>query len=391
MDFYFDKNVNVELSNWRTPPYNRWAFSNVCEIVPSSVIQNNPLRVIKIPTSDSNINQFHLDYDGQSLDLEAWINATYGDGLVIIKNGRIICEKYSGETNSRSKHILMSVSKSILGLIAGILSERGELNLSDRVDKVIPEMKQTAYAGSTIQDVLDMRAGILFKENYEATSGPIIKYRKSHLWDPLDDDEKPSDLKSFLKTLVKAEGEHGGKFHYVSTNTDLLGWIIEKETGTRYSTLLSELLWNPIGAEESAYITVDRLGAPRCAGGVCATVRDLAKIGLVISNNGSLEEHKIIPSSWIEDIIENGNKSAWDNGDFYELFSKNNIHYRNQWYVERGSHPMMFAVGVFGQNLFIDIYNNLVIAKVSSQPSALDKKFIDLTYAGVQQIRKIIN
>jgi len=91
--------------------------------------------------------------------------------------------------------------------------------------------------------------------------------------------EPPTDLRSFLSTLTERHGEHNGRFHYVSPNTDLLGWVLERATGTRYADLVGQALWQPVQAERDAYITVDRFGAPRCAGGFCATPRDMARIG----------------------------------------------------------------------------------------------------------------
>lgn len=389
MDFYFTKNDKVDLSNWRKPPYNRWSFSNVSELVPSSVIQRHASNTKGFNFNESKIKLFNLEHDGETYSLEDWFEKTYGDGIVIVKNGNIIYEKYDGATDERTKHILMSVSKSILGLVTGALVEKGMINLTSKVEDIIPELEKTAYKGASIQDVLDMRASVLFDENYEATSGAIIEYRKSHLWDPLETHENPSCLHEFLGSLDKSDGKHNGKFHYVSTNTDLLGWIIEESTGIRYSTLLSDYLWKPMGAEEDAYITVDSLGAPRCAGGVCATVRDLAKIGLIIANEGKVNGREVIPKFWVDDIVNNGSSAAWESGDFYDLFPEKNMHYRNQWYVEKGSNPLVFAVGVFGQNLFVDTKNNLIVAKVSSQPSALDKNYIDLTHAGINHIKEL--
>ncbi|MGE3371455.1 MAG: serine hydrolase [Rhizobiaceae bacterium] len=93
-------------------------------------------------------------------------------------------------------------------------------------------------------------------------------------------------LRSFFALMVERDGAHVDKFHYVSPNTDLMGWVVERATGERYADLVSDYLWRPMGAERSAYITVDRLGAPRCAGGFCATTRDLARLGLLISEGG---------------------------------------------------------------------------------------------------------
>jgi CubicO group peptidase (beta-lactamase class C family) len=125
---------------------------------------------------------------------------------------------------------------------------------------LVPEVGGTAYQGATMRRLLDIRAGVAFDEDYLATSGPIITYRKATNWVPLDPGEVPSDLRSFFRTMTERDGPHGGRFHYVSPNTDLLGWVIERVTGRRYPDLISALIWRPMGAARSAYITVDRLG-----------------------------------------------------------------------------------------------------------------------------------
>jgi CubicO group peptidase (beta-lactamase class C family) len=132
---------------------------------------------------------------------------------------------------------------------------------------VVPELIGTAYEGASIQHLLDMRTGVAFDEDYMATSGPIVEYRKSTNGSPLGPGESPSDLRAFYQSLRTLDGHHGGRFHYISPNTDLLGWVIERATGCRFADLMSDCIWKPMGAEASAYITVDRLGAPRCAGG----------------------------------------------------------------------------------------------------------------------------
>jgi CubicO group peptidase (beta-lactamase class C family) len=288
-------------------------------------------------------------------------------------------------------HILMSVSKSVLGILAGILVERGDLVLDAHITGLVPEVAKTAYAGATLRNMLDMRVGVHFEEDYRATSGPIIDYRKAQNWDPLERGETPSDLRRFFRSLVESDGTHNSQFHYVSPNTDLLGWVIERATGNSYADLVRDLLWRPMGASRSAYITVDRLGAPRCAGGFCATTRDLARLGQLILRDGQRDGDQIIPQSWIKDIYERGDAAAWGAGDFAEYLPDLPIHYRNKWYVLKGQAPMMFGVGIFGQNLFVDPANEIVVAKFSSQGAAMDHQRIALTMRAVAALRKFIS
>lgn len=358
-------NQQVTLANWRAAPFNRWGFQHVRELIPSADIPNDPRRVRELPAAK------------RELDLGSFLAETDTDGFVVLHRGRVVAEHYANAMTAETPHILMSVSKSMMGLLFGSLGIDAERPVTD----FVPEVAATAYAGATVRHLLDMRAGVKFDEDYLATSGPIVEYRKSTGWNALAPGEVPGDLHSFYKVLTERDGPHGGRFHYISTNSDLLGWVIERATGRRYADLASEHLWKPIGAERSGYITVDRFGAPRCAGGMCVTVRDLARVGQWMI------EH---PSAWIEDIEKNGERTAWDTGSFAGYFPGIPMHYRSQWYVMLGASPLILGLGIHGQNLFIDRKHELVIAKVSSQALPLDAPRIGLTLRAVSQIRKAL-
>src|SRR6185437_6250734 len=109
--------------------------------------------------------------------------------------------------------------------------EQGKLDPEQQVVSIIPELEDSVYSNATVRHVLDMRVGVDFDENYLATSGPIIEYRKATNWNSLDPGERPTDLRAFLASMRQRSGPNGGPLHYVSTNTDLLGWILERASG----------------------------------------------------------------------------------------------------------------------------------------------------------------
>jgi CubicO group peptidase (beta-lactamase class C family) len=372
------RDAQVTLANWRNPPFARWAFQHVRELIPTAEIGNDPANVRPLPEQP---------LDAAKLPLEDFLEATDTDALVILHRGRLVFERYLNGMTPHTPHILMSVTKSMLGLLSGILAGRGLLDIERPVTDILPELKSTGYAGATVRHLLDMRSGIAFDEDYLATSGPIVEYRKSTGWNPLQPGEAPSDLRSFYRTLTGKEGPHGGIFRYISPNTDLLGWVIERATGRRYADLLSELLWKPAGAERAGYITVDRLGAPRVAGGMCVTPRDLARVGLLMAENGRRGSSEVIPAAWIEDIAKNGDAAAWAAGSFAEYFGNAEMHYRAKWYVLRGAEPLLFGWGIHGQHLFVDRAMGLVIAKASSQALPVDVGRIRTTVAAVARLR----
>jgi CubicO group peptidase (beta-lactamase class C family) len=364
----------VTLANWRAPGFNRWGFHHVRELIPTADIPQGEKRQ-ELPAAPGD---FGMPW------FQDFLARTDTDGLAIVHRGRLVFERYANGLSAETPHILMSVSKSMLGLLVGVLAARGALALERPATEYVPELKETAYRGATVRQLLDMRTGVAFDEDYLATSGPIIAYRKSSGWNPLEPGEAPSDLRSFYRVLTKTDRPHGGPFRYTSPNTDLLGWVIERATGRRYADLISELLWKPLGAERSAYITVDRLGAPRCAGGMCTTLRDLARVGQMMVEGG----RGIVPREWLDDLERGGERAAWDAGNFAAYFPGLPLRYRAKWYTLDGEPPMLFAWGIHGQHLFVDRVRGIVLAKFSSQAQPVDVERMAVTLRAVSRLRE---
>jgi len=381
----------VTLANWRVSPFNQWGFQHVREIVPSADIANDPDDLWRLPPVDTDLKTLAID-DGQGghIGLDAFLTRTQTDAFVLVHRGRVLCERYANGMGPTTPHILMSVSKSMLGLLAGILAAHGVLDIDAPAEQYVPELQNSAFQGALVRHLLDMRAGLGFDEDYLATSGPIVQYRKATNWNPLDLGETATDLRSFLPTLDTRSGPHGGAFNYVSPCTDLLGWIIERGSGRRFADLFSELLWTRLGAARPCYITVDRLGAPRCAGGMCMTAMDLARVGQLLAAGGRRGDRQIVPRAWIDDIMTAGDPEAWLAGPFVPYFPGRPMHYRAKWYVERGTEPVLSGFGIHGQHLFVDPARQIVMAKFSSQALPLDGDAIRMTYRAIDAIRALL-
>ena len=351
------------LSNWRTPPFSGWAFHHVRELIPTAGI------------AAGHGGARALDTAPRALDLEEFHGRSASDGFIVVHRGAVVHAHYAQGMGEHDPHILMSVSKAMLGLLA---SRVPELEPERQIAEYVPEVAATAWRGARVRDVLDMRVGIAFDENYLASAGPIIEYRKATGWNPLAPGETASDLLTFCRQLRAGEGPHGGPVHYVSPNSDLLGIAIERATGRRYAELMSERVWRPAGARTSAYITLDRLGAARAAGGLCATLCDLARVGLWMLAT---------QQAFCEDLERNGDAQAWAAGDMAAYFPRRPMRYRSYWYVLDGAAPLLFGYGIHGQWLFLDRRNELVIAKLSSQALPMDPALIALTLETVERIR----
>jgi CubicO group peptidase (beta-lactamase class C family) len=238
------------------------------------------------------------------------LGESFTDGFLVMQRGRILAEWYDGSLTPSKPHIIFSVSKSVTGTLTGVLAEEGRLDPEALVTRYIPEAAGSAYGDCTVRHVLDMTVSTDFVEDYLDPHGDFARYRIATGWNPVDP-AKATDLRSFLVTMRRGKAAHGENYHYVSPNSDLMGWILERACGRAYAELLSEALWQPMGAEFEAYTAVDRLGAARPAGGICVTLRDLARFGEMMRNRGVANGRQVIPGWWVEDIRNNGDSGPW--------------------------------------------------------------------------------
>ena len=378
-------NQQVTLANWRQHPFSAWAFCNIRELLPTANIARSP------DPAPLSLGQRYLEDisfanpHGELIGFSEALLTSCTDGIVVMHRGRIVSEWYTNGLTPDTPHLVFSVSKSIAGTLGGILADCGKLDLDAPVARYIPEMEGSVYGGRcTVRHLLDMSVGVCFDEDYMAHDGDVMNYRRSTGWVPPDASAPPTHLRQYLQTLRPDGTPHGHTFHYASTNTDVLGWVYERACGLSYAKILSHYLWQPMGAQYDAYITVDSRGAARVAGGICATLRDLARFGEMMRNYGVSNGRQVVPVWWIDDIRCNGNAEAWSRGDLTKVFPNGN--YRSKWYtIDRGQTPFA-AIGIHGQWIYIDPANEIVIARVSSQPLPMDIDFDHMWLRGYDAI-----
>lgn len=268
----------------KQPPFNRWAYSHVSEIVPSALIFNGE-KVCRPPENLREIEGCAIENDGKTLSLRDWQAETFTDGIVILKNGEVVYEQHFGELSRHTPHIFMPMSKSLTALVAGVLATKGILDVDRHVDGIIPEVAQSPYQGATVRDLLGMRVGVEFDENYLASDGKIIEYHEAQNWNPLEPGDSERNLRELFPTLTDTDGGHRQRFRYASPNTGLLSWVLERASGRHFADLVTECIWHSPWAQNTTPISRSA-SRPRCAGGVCATARDLAKLGLLFATGG---------------------------------------------------------------------------------------------------------
>jgi CubicO group peptidase (beta-lactamase class C family) len=392
----FPADSAVTLANWQDPPFNRWAFQHVRELIPSARIARRARRsgrpdpVRQLPRNEQDLGRIAFSFNNRALTVAEMLAGTWTDGFLVLHRGRVVTEQYFNGMAEDTPHLLMSVSKSVTSAVAGILAGRGVLDAGAEVDGIVPELAGTSFAGATVQHLLDMRAGTRFNEDYDDLDADVRSYERVYLWRPQGgaDSGGPGaeDALGYFATLEN-DGPHGGPFRYRSILTDVLAWVIERAAGQRLHELISRELWQPMGAEFDAEITVDRRGNPMADGGISATLRDAARFGQLYLRRGRAGRRQVVPAWWVDDTIRGAPDGAraftdGDNPPGYPAGS----HYRNCWWVRDPALPFFHASGINGQGVFVHVPSQTVIAKMSTWPAAWSDELYGQTVAGALAI-----
>lgn len=370
-------------ANYFSFPKLRWSVCHLREFLPTEEISRgtgapiplsypSPARFADLARQIDALT-FRTTNATEDMTWDQSLYANYTDGMLIMHKGQVVYERYFGCLREDGKHAIMSMTKSITGLLAEILVAEGGLDDSLTVKDIIPEIGQSAFATATVREVMDMTTGVQYSEDYSDPEADIWVYSRaaSPLPKPADYDG-PDGYWEYLQQ-VGPEGAHGEAFHYKTINSDMLGWVISRVTGKAVTELASERLWRPMGAEMDAYQTVDGKGVPFAGGGVTAGLRDLARLGQLMLNEGTLNGKRVFPAAVAQTIAGGGDQSK-----FSGFPSIPNGSYTSQWWVFHNDHGAYAARGVHGQTIYVDPTADMVLVRLASYPRA-QNGFIDPT------------
>ncbi|MBW1902779.1 MAG: serine hydrolase [Deltaproteobacteria bacterium] len=356
-------------------PNSRWTFHHLREFRPTSNIwrgRGDP-SVLEIAVKDLGKIEFEDDKGGMTT-IDQWQKNTFTDAMMVLHQGKIVYERYYHTMRSELPHLMFSVTKSFTGLLATQLIYEGKLDPNVLVSQYVPELIHTAWGDATVQQTLDMTTAVAFTEVYNDPTSDIFGYAYACGMVPLPADYTgPKGVTDFLKTLKK-KGEHGDGFMYRTVNSEVIGWILRRVTGKRFAELMSERIWQPMGAEEDAYVWVDMFGAELMGAGLNATLRDLARACEMLRLGGKYNGRQIIAGEIIKEIRKGADREKFKKGNT----ARKGYSYHNQWWITHNDNGAYEAWGVHGQTLHINPGSEMVIVKLSSNPVASNKATHDL-------------
>jgi len=352
--------------------------SPVAEVLPAR--KPEPLLLINNPPEIS----YRWGMFSKSVD--DYLSDTKATGLIILKDGKIVLERYQYDRKPGMPMRSFSMAKTVVSMLIGIANQKGFIrSLDDRAADYWPEIASSSYGQTTIRNLLRMASGIPYKELY--TWGPgddnwewgQVLYANKNI-------NHPEVVENYINSKTVRELDQGSKFNYASINTELLGRILRKATGKTVAQLTQEWLWQPMGAEYSAYwllSTTDSVEA--AAGGFNAALRDYARLGNLLANDGKRNGVQIIPFQYLQEATSVNLQPA----AFAPKLAAPYYGYGYQtWLFPMKKRTFAFQ-GIHGQFIFVQPESKIVMVQTSvfDQPSGrfdpLPYKKINALWIGV--------
>lgn len=296
-------------------------------------------------------------YKGRTFATHDFLNHTWTTGLMVIKNDQVLFEAYYLGLTPSTRAMSWSMSKSIVSAMVGIALEEGHIkDLAVPVDRMVPELKGSGYEGVSLKDVLQMSSGIKFNEDYADFHSDINRMGRTFaLSTPMDD---------FVASL-EPELTPGTFNRYVSMDTQVLGMVLDRTTGTTLCQYLEEKIWKPAGMESDAYWLIDSHSMEMAFGALNVTMRDYARFGLLYLNRGRYEGRQIVPEQWVADSVT-PDAPHLQPGE--NPMSDTLMGYGYQWWIPENPIGDFMAIGVYNQYIYIHPPTRTVVVKLSAYP-----------------------
>lgn len=301
-----------------------------------------------------------FEYKGETRSIDDMLARTYTTGFLVAVDDTILSERYFQGEQADDRHIMFSVSKSVVSAALGIALSEGLFDsIEDPVTKYLPELNGSGYEGVRIKDILQMSSGVYFNEDYN---------------DPLSDVNQMGltiatggSLNSFANGL-KRKWQPGTYNNYVSVDTHILGMLITRLTGDTLSNYVQEKIWQPLGMEFDGKWLTDGVGMEMAMGGLNMALRDMARVGRLYLHLGEIDGKRIVPAEWVTASITPDAPHLMPGSDA----SSNPYGYGYQWWIPEKPHGDFFAAGIYYQYIYIDPTTGVIITKTSA-----DRKFTD--------------
>lgn len=348
------------------PAHVRRHATAVGESGPTRSVSRGDGALRPLPERPLELGSLVIDDAGRTL--ETFLADADSDGLLVLHRGRIVYERYLHGFGADRPHLTASMAKAFVGLVAGAVEQQGLFHRDDLTSRYVPELRGTAFGDASIGGLLDMTTPVAYDDR------PFRRDVEARRWWAVvapgmrpDGYDGPATLMDRLLT-ARATGPYGEHFLYENGNSEALGAVLARISGTTLSDLLSDLVWSRIGAAQDGRYVLDEAGVETACGGFAATLRDIALIGETMRCGGALDGAQIVPEAVVGSLttVPDG-ATARVRLPRASASSPATMSYRDYWWILNDPFGSFMASGIHGQRLFISPGLDLVVAHFGSQ------------------------
>jgi CubicO group peptidase (beta-lactamase class C family) len=339
-------------------------YRNIDRLFPSRLIKASRAPR-ELPHADTPLTDLTFSYQGRAYSLAQFLALDSITGLLILRDGEIVHESYQRGNTSSTRWMSMSVAKSVTSTLAGIAIKEGHIKDVDaQVVDYLPALKGSAYDGVTVRNLLMMASGVKWNENATDPASDRRALLRLQLA------QQPGAALQLMARLSRA-ATPGTVFNYNTGEAQVLGEVVRAAVGKPLATYLAEKVWQPYGMEADATWWLDSADGMEIGGsGIAATLRDYGRFGLFFLNHGLVDGARILPDHWVADATT-----------VKTLADGKQAGYGYMWWTASTKGSLQdhayAAVGLQGQNIYIDPAANVVIVTFGAQPKPLNKDAIN--------------
>jgi len=331
------------------------SFSNLDRLLPHYTL-TKAASALPLPMASSEL-KIEYRFEKRSYTLNDFLERQRITGLLVIRDGEILLERYQYDRNPAHRLVSHSMAKSIVSVAVGMALAEGKIaSLDDLVSKYVPKLAGSPYGETTIRNVLRMSSGVQFSEVYDGkddlTRFSILRNARGSI--------------EALRAFENREVEQGTRFHYASSETVILAVLLRAVTGTTLSEYLTGRLWQPMGAEADATWTKTSDGTEAALGNFNATLRDYGRLGVLLANDGAVGTTQVVPKDYLLQATDwHQQPDAFAPGRATPYFG-----YGYQFWLFPGEKRRFALLGVYGQSIFVDPELKLVMVITAAAKNA---------------------
>lgn len=337
-------------------------FRHMDRIFPARTITASP-QPFEFPRDERPL-ALDYDFDGKRRTLDGFLERASITGLLVIKDGAIVHERYRLGADADSRFTSWSMAKSYVATLVGMALADGRIDsLDDPISDYVPALGDTAYEGVPIRHVLQMSSGVDFDETYSDHFSDVRQF----FWKVFVFGQRADDV---ITGYGRARPS-GEEFHYASIDTQALGLLLREIYDRPLTELLEDRLWHPLGAAE-AFWNVDDESEDATPVAFCclnARLRDFAGLGQLYLQQGRWQGEQLLPAAWVTEATRPGAPRLEPGASPYDYGPRG---YQYQWWVPEDYDREYFAAGHYGQYVYVSEPDNLVIARTAVDPDYRD-------------------